>query len=362
MDDDDDLLSLLKPRPRPKPRTPTPTPTPTPAPASLSTASPTSESSSSTRYPTGTESSSASSPTSEASPASATTATTAPFPEPDGLADAQAGVPNTSGEDDDLGAALARPRRARPSSPGQAPSSATDQLPSVRVGTERLLDSGAPDAHLRRVASVTEAQRWTALREHLAAAGPDLRWRALGWVLQQEIAFAERVIQDCRRPRRGGAVRPRKADAVEAATQNLERLVAKVEDALSALGPELAHLSGLVNALDRAGDALGLARTHLAAVCGEGVWMAGWAGCDVGTGIPGYDTPENIDAHRARVQDEVARFQARRGAEAQQRHQRTSYVEPAPKPAGIVAGLTEPDLFAATTIQASAVVDPDDEE
>jgi hypothetical protein len=209
---------------------------------------------------------------------------------------------------------------------------------------------------------VTEAQRWTALREHLAAAGPDLRWRAVGWVLQQEVAFAERVVQDCRRPRRGGPVRARKADAVEAATADLERLVAKVEDALSGLGPELAHLSGLVGALDRAGDALSLSRSHLAAVCGEGVWMAGWAGCDVGTGIPGYDTPANIDAHRQRVQEDVARFRSRRAAAQQQRHQRASYVEPAPRPAGIVAGLAEPDLFAATTQQDPAVVDPEDEE
>ena len=316
-DDDLDLLSLLKPLRRPAPST-----APSPAPQRPPPAPPV-----------------ATAPAPEA-PAVVASPVVQTAPEPD---------------DDDLGGVSIR-RPSKPAAAKQAPPVNDAPIASVRVGTERLLDAGAPDAHLRNAASVTEAQRWAALREHLSAAGPDLRWRALGWVPQQEVAFAEKVVQDCRRPRRGGPTRPRKADAVEAAAEHLERTAEHVEAILSSLGPDLSILSGLVTALARAGDTLNLSRQHLAVVCGEGVWSAGWAGCDQGTGLPGYDSPQAIEAHRASVRAEVERFRARRDAQKGQKRERASYVEPPPRAAGILAGTQEVGLF---DLPAESEVDPE---
>lgn len=266
-------------------------------------------------------------------------------------------VPSTAsgpgGEEDDLGVAISA-RRPRLDRRGLTLAPPPAEVASVRVGTERLLDPAAPEEHLRKVARVTEAQRWSALMEHLGAAGPDLRWRAVGWVLQQELAYAERVVSECRRPRRGAA-RPRKADAVEAAAAGLEAQVAHIEAVLSSLGPALADLSGLAQALDRAGASLGLARGHLAAVCGEGVWMAGWAGADVGTGIPGYDTAEGVERHRAEVRSEVEKFRARRDAAKATKAERgrAEWVEPVKLPAAFAA-VADPGLFDAT-------IDPDED-
>lgn len=260
----------------------------------------------------------------------------------------------TGGEEDDLGVTISA-RRPRSDRRGLTLAPPPPEVASVRIGTERLLDPAAPEEHLRKVARVTEAQRWSALMEHLGAAGPDLRWRAVGWVLQQELAYAERVVSECRRPRRGAAARPRKADAVEAAAAGLEAQVAHIEAVLSSLGPALADLSGLAQALDRAGSSLGLARGHLAAVCGEGVWMAGWAGADVGTGIPGYDTAEGVERHRAEVRSEVEKFRARRDAAKATKAERgrAEWVEPAKLPAAFAAAAA-PGLFDAT-------IDPDED-
>ena len=151
--------------------------------------------------------------------------------------------------------------------------------------------------------SKAEHERWSALKEALEAAGPEMRWRAAGWVMRAQLEHA----QKCYRIARNLDNKAYKADLVRQNGAEFRRAVERLEGRLSGVYQFLLPLGSLIGDVESAHRSLNLWRSTLHRVTGP--WVDSWPGLDGGRGVPGYDTPEGVQRLRDRVREAHERYQ-----------------------------------------------------
>lgn len=193
-------------------------------------------------------------------------------------------------------------------SPAKARGRRLQDETDTRVVDSSLLD---PESHHAWEQALVggEAERWQAIKVLLTRSGPDLRWRALGWIARQEIGWARETYLDVRNVQR----EPWRADLIR---QNgvefraaIERLERRFAESIPFLDPLLHLLDGMELDL----GAVESCRASLRRVAGRAAWVQSWLGVDgaKGGGVPGYDSDEGVARVKAQVRAAHAAYNAK---------------------------------------------------
>lgn len=198
---------------------------------------------------------------------------------------------------------------AQPASP---PAEArAERPPGLRGGPMGLLDEAAERAW-EATLSQAEYSKWEALQEALDAAGPEMRWRAAGYVMRAELEHARKVLRIAKNINN----EPFKAELISRNGLGFREAIGKLEGRLGGMYDILVPLAGLIDDVESAYRMV--TSWHMTLDRVTQPWHDSWPGAAQGRGIPGFDTPEGIAKVRAEVKAAHERYtadQARRGAD-----------------------------------------------
>lgn len=147
----------------------------------------------------------------------------------------------------------------------------------------------------------TELERWEELKQAIADASPDMRWRAAGYAIRMELEYARRQL----RIARNIANEPYKADLIARNGVDLRKAVERLEDRLGGLYDYVRPMDVILTGVEQAWQAVEHCQRTLGRVVSP--WRDTARGAEKGIGIPGYDTPEGVERARQQIRDAYER-------------------------------------------------------
>jgi len=157
-----------------------------------------------------------------------------------------------------------------------------------------------------------ELENWKAIKKLLDGVGPEMRWRAAGWIMRKELEHARRIY----RVALSIDQQPFKADMVRRNGVHYREAIERLEGRLAGLYDLALPLAELIDGVDRAYRAIVGTRDSLEHV--SGVWDDSYQA--EGRGIPGYDSDEGVARARKWAREAHARWKVKQ-AEADAKRQ-----------------------------------------
>lgn len=157
-----------------------------------------------------------------------------------------------------------------------------------------------------------ELENWNAIKKLLDGVGPEMRWRAAGWIMRRELEHARKIY------RVAASIdnQPFRAEMIRRHGVNYREAAERIEARLAGLYDLALPLAQVLDGADRAYRAVMMAHSSLGQVSRP--WDDSYLA--EGRGVPGYDSEAGVARARKWGREAHARYKARQ-AEADAKKQ-----------------------------------------